>query len=176
MTSKSMRSIARWMAFLFACQLSAHTHIVGHWIAATAIGVPARLHMGAGKAIPGYGAFVDKFQPHDYFMCAYDSAALSRTPGWQRVLVGFSGPLAQLVHYLFLGLLFPFVPRALFGGYRNFAIVMLVYSHVFLIWTAVWFFDDPTGDFALLTAAGLDRVVAHADRQCVTSDDDRGVS
>ena len=39
---------------------------------------------------------------------------------------------------------------------RNYAIVVLVFSFIFMqTWSAITFFDDPTGDFALTHRSGL---------------------
>ena len=62
----------------------------------------------------------------------------------------------QAAFLLLLGLLLPAgVPRLL-GGAKNYVLAVAAYTLVFLVWSSVWFYHDPTGDFALLTAGALE--------------------
>jgi len=147
--------------FCYGVQLAGYAHIASHWLVAHSLGVPARLVSSWQKALPFYGMVWDKLRAHGAFMCAYtDERALRDAAVWQRVAISFAGPYGQALYLLFLGWLLPSsAPRWLGGasngvsGQLRYALCVCVYTLAFLVWSAICFYDDPTGDFALLTAS-----------------------
>jgi len=76
------------------------------------------------------------------------------TEGWKRASIGFAGPYGQLVYILCVGF---FSPRVcdLIGGWKNFTILMLGWTLVYLYFYSIWFYDDENSDFALYVRKAL---------------------
>lgn len=148
---RSAGTAVQLLLFLYLWQCASYVHVCAHLAVATLCGIPARVTLAWQKAVPVVGWIWDKYQPHEAFMCHYDPV-IGRAPNWQRVAVGFAGPYVQLVYMLLVGLCVPRV-CSLAGGYKNYVIVMLAWTILYLPLYAVWFHEDPNSDFALFVKA-----------------------
>jgi hypothetical protein len=162
---ESLSIFQRWpvlatAVFCYGFQVAGHVHIASHWLVAWTLGVPVHLFAGWPKLIPIYGLIWDKLQPHGAFMCAYDPEALRAAAPWKRVAIAFAGPYLQAVYLFVLGALLPSGVPALLGGGKNFALAVCAYTAGFLVWSAVWFYEDATGDSALLSAGAFEGAAA----------------
>ena len=149
---KSTGTIMQLLLFLYLWQCASYVHVCSHLVAAILCGIPARVVLAWQKLVPMIGWIWDKYQPHEAFMCHYDSEAIERAPNWQRVAVGFAGPYVQLIYMLLVGLRVPRV-CSLVGGFKNYVIIMLAWTILYLPLYAIWFHEDPNSDFALFVKA-----------------------
>lgn len=138
--------------FLYLLQIAGYFHVGAHYVTAKILGVDAELRISYHKLLPIYGIVWDKFESHEAFMCAYQNSSLLAAAPWRRVAIGFSGPYAHLAYLLLIGAWLGPSSRDR-SRYRAYACCVLAFFLVFQVWSAIWFYDDPTGDYALLTGA-----------------------
>ena len=136
--------------FSYLWQNAAFVHIACHFVVARLLGIDAELHLAWQKLVPLYGWLWDKWNPHTAFMCEYNLRQIRDAEAWKRASIGFSGQYGATLYMLLVGLCFPKILEAV-GGYRTYTIAVLSWTLVYLFWYSVWFHEDSTGDFALMT-------------------------